>query len=201
MVAVWCCGKRSKGRGSSASLPPALPTFKQAGLDRTFGGRVGGPANVWTGTGYEDLNDHDQLRRDPLLAVLVDKEDPTGADRRRVSDQGMALAGRSTLNRLELGGKQKVEPERYKKIILEGAAVDRLLVEIFLQSHPLAPSEMVLDVTAPIFPCMASRKVVFSTVSTDSTVICRCTSCVGSTCCARACDPQILMAPKDAWPS
>ena len=49
--------------------------------------------------GYEDLNDHDALRRDPLLAVLVDKDDATGEDRRRASDQGMALAGKSTLNR------------------------------------------------------------------------------------------------------
>lgn len=52
--------------------------------------------------GYEDLNDHDQLRHDPLLAVLVGKQDPTGADRPRPRDQGKALAGKSTLNRLEL---------------------------------------------------------------------------------------------------
>ena len=89
--------------------------------------------------GYEDLNDHDELRRDPLLAVLVDKNDPCGEQRRRVEDQGMALAGKSTLNRMELGGKQKDERERYKKIILDDAAVDRLLVDIFLQAHPSAP--------------------------------------------------------------
>jgi hypothetical protein len=52
--------------------------------------------------GYEDLNDHDDLRRDPLLAVLVGKEDPIGAGRIRKQDQGKALAGKSTLNRLEL---------------------------------------------------------------------------------------------------
>ena len=52
--------------------------------------------------GYEDLNDHDQLRHDPLLATLVGKADPTGGDRLRRRDRGKALAGRNTLNRLEL---------------------------------------------------------------------------------------------------
>lgn len=102
--------------------------------------------------GYEDLNDHDELRRDPLLAVLVDKNDPCGEQRRRVVDQGMALAGKSTLNRMELGGKQKGERERYKKIILDDAAVDRLLVDIFLQAHPSAPAEIVLDVDSTDIP-------------------------------------------------
>ena len=54
--------------------------------------------------GYEDLNDHDELRRDPLLAVLVEKEDLTGEQRRRVRDQGTALAGKSTINRVGTGG-------------------------------------------------------------------------------------------------
>ena len=102
--------------------------------------------------GYEDLNDHDELRCDPLLAVLVEKKDLTGKDRRRASDQGRALAGKSTLNRLELGGKQKGEKERYKKIILNDAAVDRLLVDIFLQAHPQAPAEIVLDVDSTDIP-------------------------------------------------
>jgi hypothetical protein len=102
--------------------------------------------------GYEDLNDHDELRRDPLLAVLVEKDDPRGEDRRRASDQGMALAGKSTLNRLELGAKQKGEKERYKKIILDEAAVDGLLVDLFLQAHPQAPAEIVLDVDSTDIP-------------------------------------------------
>jgi len=52
--------------------------------------------------GYEDLNDHDDLRRDPLFAVLVGKEDPEGGNRARPQDRGKAAAGKSTLNRLEL---------------------------------------------------------------------------------------------------
>src|SRR5689334_2095445 len=51
--------------------------------------------------GYEDLNDHDDLRHDPLLATVVGKTDPKGTSRRRESDRGKALAGKSTLNRIE----------------------------------------------------------------------------------------------------
>ena len=81
------------------------------------------------------MNDHEELRRDPLLAVLVEKEDLTGKDRRRVRDQGTALAGKSTLNRMELGAAKLGEKERYKKITLDEAAVDRTLVDIFLQAR------------------------------------------------------------------
>ena len=52
--------------------------------------------------GYEDLNDHDQLRADPLMGVLVGKAEPKGTDRRREQDQGKPGAGKSTLNRREL---------------------------------------------------------------------------------------------------
>src|SRR3989442_14590552 len=71
--------------------------------------------------GYEDLNDHDELRSDPLLAAVVEKED---------SDKE-ALAGKSTLNRLELTKETASRKERYKKIVLDHAAVDHLLVEVF----------------------------------------------------------------------
>ena len=54
------------------------------------------------GLGYEDLNDHDQLRADPLLAVLVGESEPKGTDRRGLQDRGKAGAGKSTLNRLKL---------------------------------------------------------------------------------------------------
>src|SRR5947209_19887874 len=52
--------------------------------------------------GYEDLNDHDELRRDPMLALALNKDDIKGEHRRRAQDRGKALAGKSTLNRLEL---------------------------------------------------------------------------------------------------
>ncbi len=67
--------------------------------------------------GYEDLNDHDALRHDPLLALLSDVADPTGHDRRRAQDKGCALAGKSTLNRLELTPLDADAASRYKKIV------------------------------------------------------------------------------------
>jgi len=95
--------------------------------------------------GYEDLNDHEELRRDPLLAVLVEKPDPRGEKRARARDQGQALAGKSTLNRLELSAAEVSEEERYKKIGLDFEAVDRMLVNVFLQAHEPAPKQIVLD--------------------------------------------------------
>ncbi len=69
--------------------------------------------------GYEDLNDHDQLRTDPMLAVAVDKADPLGGNRRQASDRGKALAAKCTLNRLELTGAEVGGEERYKKIAMD----------------------------------------------------------------------------------
>ena len=74
--------------------------------------------------GYEDLNDHDQLRTDPMLAVAVDKADPLGERRRQASDRGKALAGRCTLNRLELTAAEVDEQERYKKIAMDPRRLD-----------------------------------------------------------------------------
>jgi hypothetical protein len=108
--------------------------------------------------GYEDLNDHDQLRQDPLLAVLAEKDDPTGESRVRERDQGKALAGKSTLNRLELTGEVVSEEERYKKIALSEAAVDRMLVEVFLQAHREAPPEIVLDLDATDDPVHGNQE-------------------------------------------
>ena len=88
--------------------------------------------------GYEDLNDHEELRNDPLLAVLVEKSDPSQE----------ILAGKSTLNRLELTGETASRKERYKKIVLDHGAVDRLLVQVFLEAHPEAPQEIILDLDA-----------------------------------------------------
>ena len=88
--------------------------------------------------GYEDLNDHEELRKDPLLAVLVEKPDPSRE----------LLAGKSTLNRLELTGATVEETERYKKIVLDHGAVDRMVVDVFLQAHPGSPKQILLDLDA-----------------------------------------------------
>ena len=88
--------------------------------------------------GYEDLIDHDELRKDPLLAVLVEKSDLSKG----------VLAGKSTLNRLELTGAMVSKRERYKKIVLDHAAVEHMLVDLFVQAHPEAPREIILDLDA-----------------------------------------------------
>jgi Transposase DDE domain group 1 len=98
--------------------------------------------------GYEDLNDHDQLRRDPLLAILADKPDPTGQSRVRERDRGKALAGKSTLNRLELTKAGVEKKERYKKIVIDQEAVDRLWVELFIEAQEQPPAEVILDLDA-----------------------------------------------------
>ena len=98
--------------------------------------------------GYEDLNDHDELRGDPLLATLVGKADPTGAHRVRRRDVGKPLAGKSTLNRLELTRVDAGPESRYKKVVMNGAAVDQMLVDVFLQAHRRPPERVVLDLDA-----------------------------------------------------
>ena len=97
--------------------------------------------------GYEDVNDHDTLRRDALVAAVVGKADPTRASRVRAADRGAALAGKSTLNRLELAG-PGAETDRYKKVSYDAAALDALLVDLFVEAHPTPPTRIVLDVDA-----------------------------------------------------
>lgn len=95
--------------------------------------------------GYEDLNDHDDLRYDPLLAVLVGKREPTGQDRRQQRDRGKALAGKSTLNRLELTPVRADGRSRYKKIVLDTRRAEMVFTDLFVQAHHQPPAEIVLD--------------------------------------------------------
>jgi len=98
--------------------------------------------------GYEDLNDHDDLRRDPLLATVVGKGDPTGKTRQRKRDRGKPLAGKSTLNRLELTPVGADKGSRYKKVVCRTHDVERLFVSLFLQAHSRPPERVVLDLDA-----------------------------------------------------
>ena len=88
--------------------------------------------------GYEDLNDHDELRHDPMMAVLAGKL----AARR---EDCAPVAGKSTLNRLELS---KLEPTRYHKISHNPVAIKKLAVELFLEAHTRAPKQIILDLDA-----------------------------------------------------
>ena len=98
--------------------------------------------------GYEDLNDHDQLRADPLLAMLSGKADVEGQQRRRPRDRGKAGAGRSTLNRMERTPADANEKSRYKKIAVDMAAVDEVMVDLYMQRQPRQPKRIVLDLDA-----------------------------------------------------
>jgi hypothetical protein len=98
--------------------------------------------------GYEDLIDHDTLRHDPLLALFVGKADPTGADRARERDKGKPLAGKSTLNRLELTPVGADENSRYKKIVAQCSSIEKVFVELFLRSHSKPPERITLDLDA-----------------------------------------------------
>lgn len=95
--------------------------------------------------GYEDLNDHDRLRLDTLLAAVVGKDDPQGEDRRREADRGVALAGKSTLNRLELGKVGDDADSDYHKIVADLDAIENLLIDVFLDAHDTPPAEIILD--------------------------------------------------------
>ena len=106
--------------------------------------------------GYEDLNDHDDLRRDPMLAVALGKDDVKGEQRRRAQDRGKALAGKSTLNRLELTApdydgsprqKDSDQPET-KKIVVDPESIDALLVDLFMEAHEQVPERIILDLDA-----------------------------------------------------
>lgn len=98
--------------------------------------------------GYEDLNDHDDLMRDPLMALLSGKRDVEGQGRRRAADQGKALASSSTLNRLELTPADADRASRYKKVVYHPERIEDLFVDIFLEAHGEAPKEIVLDFDA-----------------------------------------------------
>jgi hypothetical protein len=88
--------------------------------------------------GYEDLIDHDHLRHDPVMAVLAGKLEATRA--------GCApLAGKSTLNRLELS---RATPSRYHKISHDAPAIEKLFVDLFLDAHAAAPAQITLDLDA-----------------------------------------------------
>jgi hypothetical protein len=88
--------------------------------------------------GYEDLNDHDELRHDPLMAVLAGK-----LTLRR--EECAPVAGKSTLNRLELS---KLEPTRYHKISHNPVAIKALFVDLFIEAHTRPPREIILDLDA-----------------------------------------------------
>ena len=96
--------------------------------------------------GYEDLNDHDHLRRDPIHGLIAGKSDPLGQDRILERDKGKALAAQSTLNRLELSA-EAIDP-RYNKVQVQPDKVQELLIKRGVKAIPRKSAEIVLDLDA-----------------------------------------------------
>jgi hypothetical protein len=98
--------------------------------------------------GYEDINDHDELRHDPMMAVLAGKLEARRED-------CSPLAGKSTLNRLELS---RLQPTRYHKICPNPIAIKGLMVDLFLEAHARAPNEIILDLDATDDPVHGNQE-------------------------------------------
>ena len=149
------------------------PVYVEHSVEELVSQRVYGLA-----LGYEDLNDHEQLRQDPLLRVLAGKADV----------EQSPLAGKSTLNRLELSDGT---PDRYKKITFWKDAIDELLVKIFLESHATAPEEIILDVDVTDFALHGQQEGRFFHG--------RCISSAGTRFCVRACGNPTAMPRRVVW--
>ncbi len=105
--------------------------------------------------GYEDLNDHNRWRLDPLAAVAVGKADPLGQDRRCDADKGKALAAISTLNRLELSNDKDT---RYHKIVADHALIGELLIDLAVRTLDPDTREIVLDLDATDDPLHGNQE-------------------------------------------
>ena len=124
----FSCGKPPRFWICAGGLRPASPTT----------GIRAGPNTPWTlvrqrvsglAFAYEDLPDHDVIRRDSVLALACGRSDLTGAKRARARDREYALAGSSTLNRLEVGSPETARDHRYRKVAADEAKLDAALVD------------------------------------------------------------------------
>jgi hypothetical protein len=106
--------------------------------------------------GYEDLNDHDHLRRDPVHGLICGKSDPLGQDRILERDKGKALAGHSTLNRLELSA--EAIDARYQKIQAQPDKIEELFIKRNVKAIPRRSAEIVLDFDATDDPLHGSQE-------------------------------------------
>ena len=131
------------GRLSSCFTDHRDPNRVEHTVDTMIGQRVFALA-----LGYQDINDHDDLRKDSALAMALGHRDLTGSDRSRQRDRGNPLAGSSTLNRLELGRPDSADQDRYKRIAADQEWIDDLIVKLFIEMQGEEPDRIVLDVDA-----------------------------------------------------
>ena len=141
------------GRLSKCFVDHRNPASVEHRVDELVSQRIYGLA-----LGYEDLNDHGELRSDALMSVLVGKTDITGEERIRERDRGHALASASTLNRLELGEPDEAAHSRYKRIVSRSEELDELLVELYVESQHEAPREIWLDLDATDDPLHGNQE-------------------------------------------
>ena len=139
--------------------------------------------------GYEDLNDHDELRHDPMMAVLAGKLE---AGR----EECAPVAGKSTLNRLELSC---LEPTRYHKISHNPVAIKGLFVDLFLEAHDRAPNEIILDLDATDDPVHGEQEGRFFTAITTATATCRSTCSAGAICWPPSCGARTSTRRPARW--
>src|SRR4030081_707372 len=131
-------GATDRAIGMMARFAGCFHDERRAGLIEHDASTLVGQRVFGIALGYEDLNDHDELRHDPMMAVLAGKLEARRED-------CAPIAGKSTLNRLELG---KLEPTRYHKISHNPMAIKRLMVDLFVEAHERAPTEIILDLDA-----------------------------------------------------
>lgn len=108
--------------------------------------------------GYEDLNDHEELRKDPLLAAVIGKRDIEGGSRRSPKARGLALASPSTLNRLELTPSEADAKARYHKIVYNDDTIKDFFVTEFLATYSEPPEQIVLDLDATDDPIHGNQE-------------------------------------------
>ena len=146
------------------------PRYVEHQVETLVGQRIFGLA-----LGYEDLNDHDELRKDPTFAVLAGKLSPV------LRTDCEPLAGKSTLNRLEHTPRRHAS--KYHKIDCDDAQVDALLVDLFLEAHERAPREIVLDLDNTDIPLHGEQEGRFFHGYYKDTATCRSTCSAVGTCC------------------
>ena len=170
-----CCWGRPIGRfGWSSALPAASPTAASAGADRAHGRRR------WSASGCSGSRwatrtsiDHDELRHDPVMAMLAGKLEARRWD-------CAPVAGKSTLNRLELS---RPEPTRYHKISHDRGGDRRAVRRPLCRGPRRGRRRRSSSIsTPPTTRCTAIRKAASSTAITTATAICRSTSSAAGIC-------------------
>ncbi len=131
------------------------PAYREHPVYRLVAQRVHGLC-----LGYEDLNDHEHLRFDPLFATLCGQHDPIGARRNRVADVGKALAGKATLQRLESTPAIDAQADRYHKITHEPEKVRKFFIEHFLRhySRGKPAKQIIIDLDATDDPLHGNQE-------------------------------------------